>query len=267
MVPCSRSRVMSRSTSAASCMPSEAVGSSSSSSRGLWAIARATATICRWPPDSALIGSVVSRTGMPSFANSRPASLCSATSENMCRRCSLPSITFDATSRFSVRARSCQTILTPSLAAAAGTGATGRPPTRIEPETGARSPATARISVVFPAPFSPGQRHHLARPHRQVDVGQRGDRAEPDRERGHGQLRRRHRPIVLRPNRHGSILIRGGDYYHPRSNSDFPERTLVPPPAAGSEPGTGAGRASPRRGRPAAPARPAAARRGPRSRR
>src|SRR5580698_4127275 len=42
VVPCSRSRVMSRSTSAASCMPSDAVGSSSSSSRGLWAIARAT---------------------------------------------------------------------------------------------------------------------------------------------------------------------------------------------------------------------------------
>src|SRR5580692_1061763 len=73
----------------------------------------------------------------------------------MWRRRSLPSITFDATSRFSVRARSCQTILTPSLAAAAGTGATGRPPTRMEPETGATSPATARMSVVFPAPFSP----------------------------------------------------------------------------------------------------------------
>ncbi len=155
MVPCSRSRVMSRSTSAASCMPSEVVGSSSSSSRGLCAIARATATICRWPPDSAVIGSVVSRTGMPSFANSRAASSCSATSENMCQRRSLPSITFDATSRFSIRPRSCQTILTPSLAAAAGTGATARPPTRIEPEAGARSPATDRISVVFPAPFSP----------------------------------------------------------------------------------------------------------------
>ena len=102
VVPCSRSRVISRSTSAASCTPSEAVGSSSSSSRGLCAIARATATICRWPPDSVLIGRVVSRSGMPSRANSRAASLCSATSENMCLRRSLPSITFAAMSRFSL---------------------------------------------------------------------------------------------------------------------------------------------------------------------
>ena len=155
MVPRARSRVISRSTSAASRTPSEAVGSSSSRIRGLCAIARATATICRCPPDSILTGRVVSRSGMPSRSSSLAASLCSATSENRCLRRSLPSITFAATSRFSASARSCQTTRTPSFAAADGDGGTAWPPTRIDPATGVTSPAMALISVVLPAPFSP----------------------------------------------------------------------------------------------------------------
>ena len=50
VVPRSRRRAISCSTWADSMTPSEAVGSSSSSSRGLRAIARATATNWRWPP-------------------------------------------------------------------------------------------------------------------------------------------------------------------------------------------------------------------------
>ena len=119
------------------------------------AIARATATICRCPPDSSRTGRVVSRSGMSSRSSSCAASLCSATSENRCLRRSLPSITFAATSRLSDSARSCHTTRTPSLAAALGTGATACPPTRIDPDTGVTSPATDRMSVVLPAPFSP----------------------------------------------------------------------------------------------------------------
>ena len=64
-------------------------------------------------------------------------------------------MTFDATSRLSFSGTSCQTMRTPSRAVAARFGVTGRPPSLIVPETGVTSPAMARISVVFPAPFSP----------------------------------------------------------------------------------------------------------------
>ena len=157
MVPSARSRVISRSTSVASRTASEAVGSSSSRIRGLCAIARATATICRCAPDSIPTGRVVSRSGMPSRSSSSAASLCRATSENRCLRRSLPSITFAAMSRLSARARSCQTTRTPSFAAAAGAGATAWPPTLIDPDNGVTSPAMALMSVVLPAPFSPAR--------------------------------------------------------------------------------------------------------------
>ena len=188
VVPCARSRVISRSTSAASRTPSDAVGSSSSRILGLCAIARATATICRCPPDSSLTGRVVSRSGMPSRSSSRAASLCSATSENRCLRRSLPSITFAATSRLSARARSCQTTRTPSFAAAVGTGATACPPTRIDPgrrrdvaRDGPDERGLARAVL-------PGQGHHLPGPQREADPLERGERAEPHREPGHREL-------------------------------------------------------------------------------
>ena len=43
----------------------------------------------------------------------------------------------------------------PELRGGGGDGATACPPTRIVPDAGVTSPATARISVVLPAPFSP----------------------------------------------------------------------------------------------------------------
>ena len=155
VVPCPRRPRISSSTCAASCTPSEAVGSSSSSSRGLRAIARATATSWRWPPDSERTLRVVSRIGIRRLPSSAAAASWDRTSDSRCRRRSRPSSRFDATSRLSQSARSCQTTDTPCRAAAAGLALTGRPPSEICPAVGAMSPAMQRTSVVLPAPFSP----------------------------------------------------------------------------------------------------------------
>ena len=227
MVPRARSRVISRSTSAASCTPSAAVGSSSSSSRGLRAIALATATICRCPPDSVLTGRVVSRSGMPSRSSSRAASLCSATSENRCLRRSLPSITFAATSRFSLSARSCQTTRTPSLAAARRRpAATACPPTRIDPDD--------RGDVARDGPDQRGlarprsrRRAPPPRPARSARFTPSSavSRAEPHRERGHRELRCRARRIPLRTARHRH-------HCYPRSGVNVPATCRYLPPGS-----------------------------------
>ena len=157
VVPCSRTRAIRSSTSADSCTPSAAVGSSSSSSRGCCAMARATATSWRWPPDSERTERPGSRSGTPSRANSRAASLRIRTSENTWRRCSRPSRTFEATSRLSHSARSCQTTSMPRRFALIGSGGTGRPSSATTPDVGAMSPAMQRTRVLLPAPFSPAR--------------------------------------------------------------------------------------------------------------
>ena len=68
VVLCSRRLMISSSTWADSLTPSEAVGSSRASSRGLLPIARATATSCRCPPDSERTLRVVSFSGIRSSA-------------------------------------------------------------------------------------------------------------------------------------------------------------------------------------------------------
>ena len=75
VVPCSRTRMIRSSTSPDSCTPREAVGSSSSSSRGWCTMARATATIWRCPPDSDRTDRSGSCSGTPSRSKMRAASV------------------------------------------------------------------------------------------------------------------------------------------------------------------------------------------------
>ncbi len=156
-VPCSRAPAISSSTCFDMATPRAAVGSSSSRSRGRHAIARPTATSCRCPPDSDLMSRVVAGRRMPRPSSSRLASVCSFTSETSCRRRSRPSMRFAAMSRFSHRARSCHSTLTPCLASVPGSDWIGAPPILISPPAGAISPPMQRTSVVFPAPFSPAR--------------------------------------------------------------------------------------------------------------
>ena len=155
VVPCSRTRMMSSSTSPDSCTPSDAVGSSSSSSRGWCTMARATATIWRCPPDSDRTERSGSCNGTPSRWKMRAASRRNRMSDSNWPRRSRPSSTFEATSRFSHSDRSCQTTEMPRRLAAIGSAGTARPSSTIAPEVGAMSPAMQRTSVLLPAPFSP----------------------------------------------------------------------------------------------------------------
>ena len=118
-------------------------------------MARATATIWRWPPDSDRTERSGSRSGMPSRSKMRAASRrCRKSDSNWPRR-SRPSSTFEATSRFSHSDRSCQTTEMPRRLAAIGSAGTARPSSAMTPEVGAMSPAMQRTSVLLPAPFSP----------------------------------------------------------------------------------------------------------------
>ena len=155
VVPCAWTRAISSSTSADSCTPSEAVGSSRSSSRGWCTMARATATSWRWPPDRDRTERSGSCSGTPSCPRMAAASLRIWMSDSSWRRRSRPSITLEAISRLSHSARSCQTTETPWRLAPCGSAGTGRPSSAITPEVGAMSPAMQRIRVLLPAPFSP----------------------------------------------------------------------------------------------------------------
>ena len=155
VVPCPCSRVISSSTCRDSCTPSEAVGSSRSSSCGSLIMARATASSWRWPPDSVRTLRVVSVRPMPSPASSSAALAWNRVPNSRWRRRSRPSSRFAATSRLSHSARSCQTTATPARAASAGPDPATRPASVIRPLLAAMSPAMQRTSVVLPAPFSP----------------------------------------------------------------------------------------------------------------
>ena len=155
VVPCSRSLMISSSTCAASFTPSEAVGSSRASSRGLRPMARATATSCRCPPGSVRTLRVVSLSGMRSEASSSAAAMWKRVSDSSSRRRSWPSMMLAATSRLSHRARSCQTTAIPCLTAAAWSAGMRRPAKNTSPLAGTTSPAMQRTRVVLPAPFSP----------------------------------------------------------------------------------------------------------------
>ncbi len=156
-MPESRSREIMPSTWADICTPSAAVGSSSSSIRGAAAIALATATSWRWPPDSERTLRVVSCSGMPSRSSSRMASVCIRTSDRSCRRRSRPSIRLAAMSRLSHSARSCQTTPTPCRDSTDGSAGMTLPASRMDPVVGSMSPPMHRTSVVLPAPFSPAR--------------------------------------------------------------------------------------------------------------
>jgi len=157
VVPCCRSPMISSSTCTASFTPSEEVGSSRASSRGLRPMARATATSCRCPPVSERTSRVVSLSGMRSEASSSVAAMWDRVSDISSRRRSRPSMMLAATSRFSHRARSCQTTAIPCLIAAAWSGGMRRPAKNTSPLSGTTSPAMQRTRVVLPAPFSPAR--------------------------------------------------------------------------------------------------------------
>ncbi len=157
VVPRSRNRAIRSSTWAASLTPSAAVGSSSSSSRGMRAIALATATSWRWPPDSVPTLRVVSRSGISRFRSTEAAAAWKRTSDSSCQRRSRPSSRFEATSRLSQSARSCQTTATPWRAAASRSRDTGLPSKWTSPLVGRMSAAMQRTRVVLPAPFSPAR--------------------------------------------------------------------------------------------------------------
>ena len=196
VVPCSRTRAIRSSTSADSCTPSAAVGSSSSSSRGCCAMARATATSWRWPPDSERTERPGSRSGTPSRLNSRAASLRIRTSENTWRRCSRPSRTFEATSRLSHSARSCQTTSMPRRLALIGSGGTGRPSSATTPDVGHDVPGDAADQGALARAVLARQGDQLTGPDGQVHAVQGGQRPEPrpqpgDRQLGRGRPPRR----------------------------------------------------------------------------
>ena len=154
-MPVSRTLSVSRSTWAASLTPSDAVGSSRINRRGCSHIARATASSWRWPPERVLTGRVVSLSGMPSARRRSAAAVWKRVVERSIPGGSWPSSRLAAMSRFSHRARSCQTTAIPRRPAAAGFDASGSPASSMRPELGATSPAMQRTSVDLPAPFSP----------------------------------------------------------------------------------------------------------------
>ena len=156
VVPCSRSPLISSSTWAAALTPREAVGSSSSSSRGWRAIARATATSWRWPPDSERTFLVVSGSGISRLPSSVAASAWNRTSD-IRLAAALPA---EQQVRRDVQVVAERQVLPdhrrrPPGRRRPGCGLTGRPASRISPAVGAMSPAMQRTSVVLPAPFSP----------------------------------------------------------------------------------------------------------------
>ena len=161
-------------------MLSDAVGSSSSSSSGWPAIARAMAISCRWPPDSDLMLRVVSVSGMPSLSSTAEASVWILTSDSRCLRRSRPSSRFEAISRLSHSDRSCQTTPTPCLAAV--TGSAGQRPAAQQNLAAARRDVAGQASDErgLARTVLAGQRDDLAGPDLQVDAVERAHRAETD---------------------------------------------------------------------------------------
>ncbi len=158
VVPCARSRVISRSTSAASRTPSDAVGSSSS---------RDPRVVGHRPRDRHHLplpaGQQLDGPGGVPQRDAEPLKQPAA------RPCAAPP---RRTGACGARCRASRSRRRPGCRTAPGparprgpraspprraTGATACPPTRIDPETGVRSPAMARMSVVLPAPFSPAR--------------------------------------------------------------------------------------------------------------
>ncbi len=126
-----------------SAMLSAAVGSSRMNSSGRPTSARATATSWRSPPERVATGRWRSASSMPRRPSSRRVSASRRASSSTAG--SRPSQTLATTSRWSQRARSCQTMPTERRSPAIST----------VPDVGRSSPARHRMSVVFPAPFSP----------------------------------------------------------------------------------------------------------------
>ena len=140
-----------------------------------------------------------------------------------------------------------------SLRPACG-NAPARRPCTISPEDGGKFPAMIFTSVDLPAPLSPIRAKHLARLQRQVDVGQRGDRAEMLRNLA--ELKNSHSKASTRPRR---FLLSGGlcagffgDDRGARAGLSRERRVPIPPPGYAAR----AGRA--RRGSASARCRPSA---------
>ena len=225
-VPDSRSREIMPSTWADICTPRAAVGSSSSSIRGAAAIALATATSWRWPPDSERTLRVVSCSGTPSCSSSRMASVCIRTSDRSCRRRSRPSIRLAAMSRLSHSARSCQTTPTPCLDSTDGSAGITLPATRMDPRGRLDVPADAPDQRRLARPVLPGQGDDLALTDGQADPVQSPDRAVADRHVGHRQQRGRPGHVGRECGEHVPIVAadHGSHHFSPEPSRPGPPR-------------------------------------------
>ena len=201
VVPCAWTRAISSSTSADSCTPSEAVGSSRSSSRGWCTMARATATSWRWPPDRDRTERSGSCSGTPSCPRMAAASrahldvgqqLAAALAAEhhvggdikvVAQRQVLPDHR-DALALGALRVRRDRPAVQRDHARGRGD----------VPGDAADQGALARAVLA-------GQRDELARPHGEIHPVQGGQRAEPDPEPGHRELHGRPRPRGPRPRR------------------------------------------------------------------
>lgn len=143
----SRSSTTRRSRSERSSWPS---GSSSISRRGRGARARASATRCCSPPESAATARCPAPGNPTSSSNSRTRTACSPLLDPCIRS---PKATLPPTSRCGKSWWSWNIRPTPRLCA--GTPAWSRPSRSTRPASSAWSPATARSSVDLPLPLGP----------------------------------------------------------------------------------------------------------------
>ena len=157
--PCSARRATSCSTCSVCETPRAAVGSSRITSLEFHITARATATDCRWPPESVATGwriDLIVVTASVFRVSDVFASIGGSFSRWNQSFSSRPRYMFWTTSRLSQSARSWYTTSIPRSAAAFGLWIdTGLPSKKIWPESIGWMPATHLIRVDLPAPLSP----------------------------------------------------------------------------------------------------------------
>ena len=157
-MPRRASRVIRSRTRAVCETPSAAVGSSMITSLASSITALATATACRWPPDSDPTGWRMLRTVVTRRSLSVRWAVVSivTSSSSRCRRASWPSSMFCTMSRLSHSARSWYTVAIPAWVASFGVRKCARCPCQtISPCDGSQMPEMVLIRVDLPAPLSP----------------------------------------------------------------------------------------------------------------